>query len=365
MSEIQIDRAVSRRKFLKHGLQGAATVAAGGAVAAVAMRQVRKQMNAPTPKANPFAYRVDHLSRTDSQLIHYEQVGSFHTPRAESRHIAVTPDGSLVLGAGNYVAVLDVEGAVRFDIGLSSQVRCVTIAADGELYVGLRDHVEVFDRKGQRRASWDSPGLRTWLTGLAVGRNDLFVADAGNRIVLRYDRSGTLLGRIGEKNPERHIPGFVVPSPFFDLELAPDGLLRVANPGRHQVEAYTAQGDFEFAWGKTSAAIDGFCGCCNPINLALLPDGRVVTCEKGLPRVKVYSPDGKFESVVAGPESFVENAKVCSVDNADCTRGGLDAAVDSQGRIYILDPVAGDVRIMRRKASALLAFRMNKDFHRS
>jgi hypothetical protein len=75
-----------------------------------------------------------------------------------------------------------------------------------------------------------------------------------------------------------------------------------------------------------------------------------VTCEKGLPRVKVYSPEGVFESVVAGPETFPENAKATFVKGTeDCRLGGLDAAVDSQQRVYILDLVANDVRVMKRK----------------
>jgi hypothetical protein len=64
--------------------------------------------------------------------------------------------------------------------------------------------------------------------------------------------------------------------------------------------------------------------------------------------VKIYNASGEFESVVAGTESFPENAKACSSLN-DCTHGGLDTAVDSQGRVYILDFVAGDVRVMQRK----------------
>jgi hypothetical protein len=166
--------------------------------------------------------------------------------------------------------------------------------------------------------------------------------------VLRYDKSGKIVRRIGEKNQERNIPGFIVPSPFFDVETARDGLLRVNNPGRHRVEAYTRDGDFEGAWGTVSMGITGFCGCCNPINLALLPDGRFVTCEKGLSRVKTCSSEGAFESVVAGVESFAENANVCGP--ADCTTGGLDAVADAQGRIYILDFVTGDVRVMKAKA---------------
>ena len=164
--------------------------------------------------------------------------------------------------------------------------------------------------------------------------------------MLRYDHSGVLKGRIGEKNKDRNIPGFIVPSPFFDVKIAADGLLRVTNPGRHCVEAYTVEGDLEFSWGKPGAAIENFCGCCNPVNLAPLADGRMVTFEKGIPRVKVYGTDGAFECVVAGTESFAENAKVCGP--SDCTLGGLAGAVDARGRIYILDLVAAEVRIMER-----------------
>ena len=138
-----------------------------------------------------------------------------------------------------------------------------------------------------------------------------------------------------------------MPSPFFDVEVAADGLLRVTNPGRHCVEAYTFDGDLEFSWGKGGAAIESFCGCCNPINLALLRDGRVVTFEKGIPRVKIYNAQGAFELVVSGAETFAENAKICGPN--DCTLGGLDGVVDSRGRVFILDLVAANIRVMQPK----------------
>jgi hypothetical protein len=127
--------------------------------------------------------------------------------------------------------------------------------------------------------------------------------------------------------------------------------LRVNNPGRHRVEVFTTNGELELSWGKPSLTIEGFCGCCNPIGLALLPDGRWVTCEKGLPRVKVYGADQALESVVAGPDSFRENARAVQVsDQSERTLGGVDAAADSAGRIYVLDLVAGNIRVMQRKA---------------
>jgi hypothetical protein len=342
-------QAITRRHFLKETAGGAGILAVGSGSFAASMGQARGASVGKDP--NPFAYDVERLRKTDPKLIHYEQVGHFAGPSPDPRRIVIGPEDRVYIAAGNSVSVLDGKGARVMDVGLGTPARCVAVAGDGTIYAGVRDHVEVFDTKGKRLATWDSPGKRTWFTGLAVGENEIFAADAGSRVVLRYDKSGKLAGRIGEKNKERNVPGLILPSPYLDVKLARDGLLRLNNTGRHRVEAYTPGGDLEFSWGKPSNAIDGFCGCCNPVGLALLPDGRYVTCEKGLPRVKVYSPEGTFESVVAGPESFVENAKATFVKGTeDCRLGGLDAAVDSQQRIYILDLVANDVRVMKHKA---------------
>jgi hypothetical protein len=338
-------RIITRRQFIKQGAHDAGILAMGGATIAAS---ARLGFAASAGKdANPFAYDVSRLRKTDPNLIRYEQVGQFRSPYPEPHRIAAGPDNRVYIAAGNCVSVMDRDGGRLSEIALPGPTRCVAVAGDGTVYAGLRDYIEVFDRKGQRVAAWESLGKKGWLTGLAVGEKDLFAADAGNRVILRYDRSGKLVGRIGEKNKDRHVPGLIVPSPYLDVKLAHDGLLRVNNPGRHRVEAYTIDGDLEFFWGKPSAAIEGFCGCCNPVGLALLPDDRYVTAEKGLPRVKIYSKEGAFECVVAGTESFSENWQKCSP--SDCTTGGLDAAVDSGGRIYVLDVVESNVRIMARK----------------
>ena len=329
-----------RREFLADGLRSAALL--------TALATGRAPAAEKAGTANPFAYDVSRLSKTDPKLIAYSEVAHWKCPHADPRRLAMAPDGTLLVCAGNYVTALNQDGQPGLEIALPEAARCVAVAKDGTIYAGLRDHVEVFDAKGQRRATWDSAGKKAWLTGLALGENEVFAADSGGRVLLRYDKSGKLVARLGEKSKERNVPGFIVPSPYLDVELTKDGLLRVNNPGRHRVEAYTTDGDFEGDWGKPTGAIDGFCGCCNPIGLALLPDGRFVTCEKGLPRVKIYSAQGEFESVVAGTESFPENAKACS-DLNDCTRGGMDAAVGADGRVYILDFIAGDVRVMKAK----------------
>lgn len=331
------ERFVGRRSFVRRTLAGAASLSVLNLLAGEKAKE-----------ANPFAYDVGKYLATDPKLVAYQQRHSFSAPHPGSRGLAIDAGGNVFIAAGKFVSQHKPDGALISEIMLAEDAKCVAVNAES-IFVGLRDHVEIFDRKGQRTATWAIAGEKAYMTGLAVGENDVFVADAGQRVILRYDRSGKLLKRLGERNKERGIPGFVVPSPFFAVQIAKDGLLRVSNPGRHRVEIYTREGDFEGAWGKPGAAIENFCGCCNPINLTLLPDDRVVSLEKGIPRVKVHGADGAFESVVAGSESFVENAKLCGPN--DCTVGGLAGAVDAQGRIYILDFVANNVRVMERKGA--------------
>ena len=222
-------QTITRRRFLKETAGGAGILAVGSGSFAASVGFVRAGSAGNDP--NPFAYDVERLRKTDPKLIHYEQVGQFRGPSPDPRRIVIGPSDRVYIAAGNSVSVLDREGARLSDIGLGTAARCVAVAGDGTIYAGARDHVEVFDPKGKRLATWESPGPRTWFTGLAVGEKDVFAADAGNRVVLRYDKSGKLAGRIGEKNKERNIPGIIMPSPYLDVKLARDGLLRVNNTG--------------------------------------------------------------------------------------------------------------------------------------
>ena len=214
----------------------------------------------------------------------------------------------------------------------------------------MKNHVRIFNLSGQLLSTWNSLGDEAVLTCIDVYKDNVFIADAGNRIVIRYDKQGSIKNYIGKKDPERNIPGFVVPSHNFDLAVADDGLLRVVNPGRHRIEAYTFDGDLEFFWGKASMAIEGFCGCCNPANFAIDRDGNFITSEKGLVRVKMYNSDGEFVGVVASPEQlFRGGAKYAGQVVTESQAPGFDVAVDEAGKIYILDTIKNIVRIFEKK----------------
>lgn len=325
---------LSRRWFLG-ALAGTAATAAGAAPALL------------PSKANPYEYKVDHLFKTDPKHLLYEIQNSLRLPVEDGRRVAVGPDDQIWVSAGRKVLVFTNRLEKLREFETLDVVRALAVDAGGLVYLAVKDHVEVYDVEGRRREPWNVPGPNTWFTGITVAKKDVLAADARNRVVLRYDKTGRLVGRLGEKDVSRKIPGLVVPSPFLDVEMAPDGLLRVTNPGRHLVESYTLEGELVGSWGKTSMGVEGFCGCCNPINIALLPDGRYVTCEKGIPRVKRYSAKGDFEGVVMGPESFPEGLRTGAVLNKwDGSMAGLDAAVDSQGRVLVLDQVSNTLRLM-------------------
>ncbi|MFC1714238.1 hypothetical protein ACFL6S_11235 [Candidatus Poribacteria bacterium] len=293
-----------------------------------------------------FEYDLDELRKTDPSLIKYEESGKIKAGFTEVSAIAVDSEDRIYIAGDRSIRIFNSNGNTLSKMELSDAPQCLTVTDDGTVYVGMRDHVEVYDPSGVRKARWESAGEKAVLTSIAVSGNDVFVANAGGRVVLRYDGSGELVGRIGERDQERNIPGIVIVGPYFDLAVADDGLLRVGNAGSQRMEAYTFDGDLELSWGKASNLIDGFAGCHNPVNFAFLPDGRLVTCEIGLPRVKIYSASGDFESVVAGAELFPKSEEPLILEGkSDFRNRGLDVAVDSQERILVLDPSERAVRI--------------------
>jgi hypothetical protein len=247
--------------------------------------------------------------------------------------IAVDARGRILVASGSNLLFLDGDGNRRNVVELGEPPTCLAAGRGNEVVVGFRRRLDVVDGSGKRRTIFGEPGEKAFITSVAVVAGDIFAADAGNRVVWRLDRSGRLLGTLGKGGGRDGHPGFVVPSPYFDVAAGGDGSVWVANPGFHRVENFSREGTFRSSWGKASIGTDGFAGCCNPSHIAVTRSGSFVTSEKGIPRVKLHGPDGRFEAVVAGPENFAPGTE------------GLDLAVDVAGRILVLDPPGKALRI--------------------
>ena len=287
-----------------------------------------------------FDDRMSALSRTDPKLVKYQELRRIKLGLDKPTAITIGDDGRLYVSGTRAVEVYDRLNGTRVGgFALVGTPRALASCPGGGIYAAMGDHVEVHDASGKLRSRWGSLGPKAVITSIAATKSDVWVADAGNRVVVRYNPSGQVVALIGKKDPAKRSPGIIVPSPHMDAAAAGGGVW-ISNPGRWELELYTADGTMTRSWGKQSFAIDGFSGCCNPTDFAILPGGKFVTSEKGLPRVKVYGADGKFEGVVAGGETFKPNVV------------GLDLAADPQGRIFVMDPASMSVRVYVPKGKA-------------
>ena len=297
-----------------------------------------------------FDYDTETYASVDPKLLSHREATGFLVSLDVPTSIAVGPEGRVLVGGDRSVVVYDAEGRPIAEWPLEGKPTCLGVGGPehvfpGRVYVGVGDRVVVLHPDGKTAGVW-SEGLNegSLLTSIAVAEEDVFVADAGNRVVCRCDVDGKLLGKIGVPDADRGVRGFVIPSPYFDVAVTPDGLLRIANPGARKIETYTFAGDLLGSWGAASARIEGFFGCCNPANFAVLPDGRFITCEKGIPRIKVYSRTGEFESVVADPKILGQRPDLADEIRDQHQAKVFDVAIDSLGRVVVLDPSKRMVR---------------------
>jgi hypothetical protein len=320
-----------------------------GALGGIAAKRLTQ--DAPAPKRPPlgpeFTYDVSRFQTSDPSLIHWREVARFDSGFERPRNLAVTPDGIILACGDGGVRRFDADGRAIDFIEIDGPVHAVATLADGSLLAARPEQISVIDPAGKTRAGWKLPGALP--VSLAVAGDRIYLADARARVVRVLGTDGRTLDVIGRRDEEKGVEGFVVPSPYFCVRAAPDGLLRITNPGKHRIEAWTPDGRFELGWGRPSYAIDGFCGCCNPVSFALLPDGGYVTAEKGLPRVKTYDDHGTFTGVVAGPEAFPDYLRAAQAGTPKAAGAGLCVAVDAAGRVLVLDAIGGSVRIMTRK----------------
>ncbi len=288
----------------------------------------------PDTSENPYEYNIDKFKHVPENLKHYQELKPISASNIKAiatdiqNQLYIVQDESLILysNAGKRLSIFDVP----------AQVQCITVDSQGKIYLGVHDHVQVLDNDGRSVMSIDAFDRNSIVTSVAVTPEFIYIADAGPQRVLQYNHRGQLVNTIGGKDDAKDIPGLLIPSPYFDVAIDPDGFLWVANPGRTQLENYTPEGNLRSFWGLSGMDLEGFSGCCNPSHFAILSDGSFVTSEKGLARIKIHDRTGKLVSVVAGPKMFNNNP------------GVMDIAVDSKGRIYIADPKRNQVRIFEK-----------------
>jgi hypothetical protein len=288
---------------------------------------------------NPFEYNIEHFKKSDSALFLYTEIRQIGLNLDNPRAVAVGPADRIYVSGDRVIQTREEKGNIIQTIDCDEPVNALSVDASGNIVAAMERRIQIFDSTGLPAAGWEAGDDNTLITSIAVHLQGLYIADADNRKVWHYDRSGRLVKTIGPGVSVEGIPEFIIPSPYFDVAVDPDGFLWVVNTGNHLLENFTPDGTYRASWGIYSMTIEGFSGCCNPSHIAIMSDGSFVTSEKGIPRVKVYNAAGKLTGVVAGPEEFAEGT------------AGLDLAVDSRNRIIVLDPVKKSIRFFKNKAT--------------
>lgn len=273
---------------------------------------------------NPYKLEIDSFLQVDPALIKYTEFRQIRLGMDKPAGISLAGDRLFLVG-DRVFQVISTEGKMISEAELPGEPTCISPESEGLFCIGFRDHFGIFREDGTMLAGSDKHSGSSVFTALAMKDDMIFIADAGLRRVLIYDREGNFKNEIKGETGDGTSHGFIIPSPNFHLGFDPDGRLWVANPGIHTLQQYDVKGELVDSWRNSSNKIEGFSGCCNPAKFAFLPDGSFITSEKGLVRIKVYTPSGKFSSVVAAPEKFTTDGEA----------PGL--AVDEQGNIIILD----------------------------
>jgi hypothetical protein len=334
------DNNKTRREFLSNLFKTGSVAAMGGLVSIGLSPQVSGIKDTTD---------LNLLTKIDPDMILYKEINKpVPTGFKESRFVAVDTKGTIYLAGDKAIRIIDTHGILKDMLELTISPFCLVPTGE-RFYIGTRNRIIITDKIGNVQKEWASLGKNAWITSLAISENYIFIADAGQRIVWCYDTDGNFIRKIGEKNLEKNISGFVVPGPYFDLAMAPDGLLRVVNPGNHQIEAYTIMGDKEFAWGKFGNRLEDFTACCNPVSIAILSNGSIITCEKGVARVKVYDTFGKLKGFVADPKELANVSISTGSKKEQVQQYGFDIAADNNGRVYILDRARNVVRFYKHK----------------
>ena len=321
-----------RRAFVRSAAWSSGVVGLG-ALAGYTLNRSGDVSQAVKPKLGAeFSYDVSRFQTSDPALKRYDEVMRYRVGIEAARCLAVGEDGVHYLGGDEGIQVVDGEGRELASIQLDRPVHSLAVMDSRRLLVGQKGRLLVLDLHGRELESWDEFPETMLPTSIDVSVAGIHLADAANRVVRRLDRAGESIGIIDGRSGESEGVGFKVPSPYFCLKTGDDGLLRVTNPGAHRIETYLADGKLELSWGRASFAIEGFCGCCNPVSFDIFPDGSYVTCEKGLPRVETLRcawrlhrrgrGAGRFSRVSVSGECRSAQVRRCRYPGGDWTLRG-------------------------------------------
>ncbi len=258
--------------------------------------------------------------------------GSLGKPLRFPRAVAVDGSGSVYIADETDFKIRRYDPELKtFGWGSTSlDVRKLDVpaglAVDGQGFVYVTDFgnscVVKFERSGKLVGRWLSNGVRerqlNGPTGIAVdANNDVFVADTGNNRVVRFSSTGNLKKFWGKPGTGRG----EFSSPVGVAVNSRNEVLVVDKGGR--IQKFTPDGDYLSEFGKAGSG-DGELN--RPQGLCLDALGYLYVVDTGNGRIQKFSPDGKPIACLGGkgtPDGPLS--------------GPVAVAVSDKGAVYVVE----------------------------
>jgi uncharacterized protein (TIGR03663 family) len=235
--------------------------------------------------------------------------------------------------------------------------RGIKIGPDGNVYVADSGNhrLQKFTPDGELIAAWGQNSTVEMETGAAQGFNEpwdvavapdgsLLVADTWNHRVQKLDPQGRMLtawGLFGQYGPDdpQGVSAFYGPR---GVSVSPDGLTYVADTGNKRIQVFDENGGFVFQWGG-GGVVEGFLD--EPVGVTVGPEGNVYVADTWNRRVQVFDRDGSFlrQWPIEGWDTGLPEEKPY-------------LAVDDAGHVYVTDPGHYRVLIFDSQGNYLLSF---------
>lgn len=284
---------------------------------------------------NHSGYNLDKYKKSDTAKAAYVEVKQINLPEGKPRGLAYYNTHLYYLSADSMLRIYTPKGELRKKYSLPDIPKTLVMKND-TFYVLFKRYFIAYDDNMSALNKSEVAGESAIYTSIAVKDGFVFMADAANKKVVRFAKTGKKQGEFAGISNSSTLHGFIIPSAYFDLAVNGENELWVVNPGMHYVQQYSDDGNLENNWGETGMDEIGFSGCCNPVHFTFTPEGNFITSEKGLVRVKLFSPAGEYLAMVASPEQFPN------------TKQGPEPVAGRPGNIWLLDFDARQIRLFEK-----------------
>ncbi len=187
--------------------------------------------------------------------------------------------------------------------------------------------------------------------GMAAGPDGgLYVADAGSHRVVVFDMEGKVRLSFGQLDVEAGEGVVARPGHFkdpWDVAVAADGTIFVADTWNHRVQVFTPEGEFVTMWGHFGQDDDAPEAFYGPRGIAVYED-EVFVVDTGNKRIRVYDFDGDFRrDIGSGGAGKGELSEPVGI------------AVNDAGLLFVADTWNRRVQVLTRQGDYVTEWRVS------